>query len=95
MNDFRGYDALVNGKRFDALQVDRRVLWEVKTDNFDTYSEALREIVLEKQVAELRRERELARACGYDFYVGVRSAAHLTALREEVPDLNIVVMDWC
>lgn len=35
------------------------------------------------------------RACGYDFYVGVRSAAHRAALLNEEPDLNIVIMDWC
>jgi hypothetical protein len=94
-NGFPGFDALVNGKHFDALQIRAGVLWEVKTDNFDTYTAALQEIVIEKQVPELQRERDLARACGYDFVVGVRSAAHRKALRDADRSLTIVVMDWC
>jgi hypothetical protein len=94
-NDFRGFNALVNGKAFDALQLALRVLWEVKTDNFDTYPPDLREIVLDNQVLELRRERDLARACGFDFMVGVRSAAHKAALLERDDTLEIIVMDWC
>jgi hypothetical protein len=96
-NAFPGSDVLVNGKRFDALQPRARVLWEVKTDNFDTYSVALRDIVVKKQVTELESERALAVACGFDFRVGVRSAAHKAAL--ELTDLKlrglIVVMEWC
>ncbi|WP_240486805.1 DUF6310 domain-containing protein [Hyalangium minutum] len=94
-NGVPGFDALVNGKHFDALQIRAGVLWEVKTDNFDTYAVALQEIVIEKQVLELQRERDLARACGYAFVVGVRSDAHRKALRDADPSLNIVVMDWC
>jgi hypothetical protein len=95
LNDFRGFDALVNSKRFDALELGRRVLWEIKTDNFGAYSPDLQRIVIGKQVAELKRERDLARACGYEFYVGVLSAAHRAALLAVEPSLNIVVMDWC
>jgi hypothetical protein len=94
-NDARGFDALVNGKRFDALQLGQRVLWEVKTDNFDTYPPELQEIVIAKQVKELRRERGLARACGFNFWVGVRHAEHRAALRDADRSLDIVVMDWC
>ncbi|WP_370644041.1 DUF6310 domain-containing protein [Myxococcus sp. RHSTA-1-4] len=94
-NGFLGSDVLVNGKRFDALQLRARVLWEVKTDNFDTYPPELQEIVIRKQVRELQRERDLARACGFNFWVGVRSAAHRAALRDADPSLDIVVMDWC
>lgn len=86
---------LVNGKHFDALQPAARVLWEVKTDNFDTYTPALRKIVIDKQVLELKREKELAAACGFEFRVGVRSAAHQAALRFADPLLKIVAMDWC
>jgi hypothetical protein len=69
----------------------------VKTDNFDTYPPDLRDIVIDKQVTELLRERELARACGFDFRVGVRSAAHKADLERAEPDLEglIVVMNWC
>lgn len=95
LNDARGFDVLVNGKSFDALQLGRRVLWEIKTDNFDTYAPALQKIVLDKQVPDLGRERDLALACGFDFRVGVRSAAHQAALRARERTLNIIIMDWC
>jgi hypothetical protein len=94
-NSFPGWDVLVNGKHFDALQLATRTLWEVKTDNFDTYPPDLREIVLADQVPELQHERELARACGFAFKVGVRSAAHKTALLALDDTLDVVIMDWC
>jgi len=93
-NRFPGHDVLVNGKRFDALQVGKRVLWEIKTDRFDTYSPFLREQAIDNQVPELRRERALARACGYDFVVGVSSPAHRDALRAEEPDLKVVLTGY-
>ncbi len=94
-NAFPGFDVLVNGKHFDALQLGGRVLWEVKTDNFDTFTSALQRIVVGNQVPELQHERELARTCGFDFRVGVRSAAHQAALLNVDRTLTIVVMDWC
>lgn len=96
-NAFRGANALVNGKAFDALQSTTRTLWEVKTDNFDAYTPDLRAIVIRKQVVELQRERELARACGFGFRVGVRDAGHKAALELAAPALEelIAVMDWC
>jgi len=96
-NAYRGANALVNGKAFDALQVVAGVLWEVKTDNFDSYPLELQDIVARKHVRDFLIERELARACGFDFRVGVRSAAHKTALEYAAPRLEgvIVVMDWC
>ncbi|RYZ42675.1 MAG: hypothetical protein EOO71_06785 [Myxococcaceae bacterium] len=97
LNGFPGFDVLVNGKRFDALQSRVRVLWEIKTDNFDTYSRDLRRIVISKQVGELRRELGLARACGFDFRIGVRSALHQEMLKRAAPELEdiVLVMDWC
>ncbi|WP_370644252.1 DUF6310 domain-containing protein [Myxococcus sp. RHSTA-1-4] len=71
------------------------MLWEVKTDNFDTYPPDLRDIVIKKQVKELQRERALAAACGFRFQVGVRSAAHKAALEREDRRLDVAVMDWC
>ncbi|WP_338021971.1 DUF6310 domain-containing protein [Archangium gephyra] len=96
-NSFPGGDVFVNGKNFDALQLATRTLWEVKTDNFDTYPPDLRRIVLDDQVPKMRLERDLARACGFDFRVGVRSAAHQAALERAAPELEdlIVVMEWC
>jgi hypothetical protein len=94
-NSFPGGDVFVNGKNFDALQLATRTLWEVKTDNFDTYPPELREFVLVDQLPKLQHERELARACGFDFKVGVRSEAHKAALLAQDITLHIVVMDWC
>ncbi len=50
-NAYRGANALVNGKAFDALQVVAGVLWEVKTDNFDSYPLELQNIVIRKKCA--------------------------------------------
>ncbi|WP_224369343.1 DUF6310 domain-containing protein [Hyalangium versicolor] len=92
-NRYPGMDVLVNGKRFDALQVGVRVLWEIKTDQFDTYSEFLQEQVGETQVEALLEERRIAQACGYGFVIGVSSAAHRQALLDLEPSLapHIVV----
>ncbi|ATB28099.1 DUF6310 domain-containing protein [Melittangium boletus] len=96
-NAYRGANALVNGKAFDALQVVAGVLWEVKTDNFGSYPPELQNIVIRKNVHDFLIERELARACGFDFRVGVRSATHKAMLEIEEPQLQgvIVLMDWC
>ncbi len=96
-NDFRGANALVNGKAFDALPLATRTVWEIKTDNFDTYPDSLQDLVIDNQVPMLLLERGLARACGFNFRAGVRSAAHKAALELAEPQLKglIVVMDWC
>ncbi|WP_309243065.1 DUF6310 domain-containing protein [Hyalangium versicolor] len=94
-NSFPGWDVLVNGKHFDALQLATRTLWEVKTDNFDTYTDDLQDIVVRSQVPKLQHERTLARACGFDFKIGVRSAEHKAALLKQDPTLKVVIMDWC
>ncbi|RKH55267.1 DUF6310 domain-containing protein [Corallococcus aberystwythensis] len=90
-NRFPGHDVLVNGKRFDALQVGVRVLWEIKTYQFDTYSDYLRERVIEQQVDEFLEDRKIAEACGYRFVVGVSSEAHKEALLRVDSSLQIVV----
>ncbi|WP_306437739.1 DUF6310 domain-containing protein [Corallococcus sp. AB049A] len=90
-NRYPGHDVLVNGKRFDALQVGARVLWEIKTYQFDTYSDFLRDRVIEEQVEEFQEDRNIAAACGYDFIVGVSSAAHKAALIQQDPGLKVVV----
>ena len=41
-NRWPGKDAEVAGKSFDALQVGVRVLWEIKVERFDGYSDFLR-----------------------------------------------------
>lgn len=90
-NQFPGHDVLVNGKRFDALQVGARILWEIKTDRFDTYTPFLQKRVIDRQIEELKRERDLAHACGYDFIIAVSSTAHREALHKKEPRLKIVV----
>ncbi len=90
-NRYPGMDVLVDGKHFDALQVGVRVLWEIKTDQFDTYSRFLQNQVIRDQVLELKEERDIAEACGYGFVVGVSSAAHKAALEAQDPLLDIVV----
>ena len=70
-----------------------RVLWEIKTDQFDTYSDFLRRQVISDQVTQMREERDIAETCGYDFVVGVSSAAHKTALERAAPELRIVVTE--
>lgn len=90
-NRFPGHDVLVNGKRFDALQVGADTLWEIKTDRFDTYAPYLRDQVIRNQVPELKRERDIARDCGYHFTIGVSSAAHKAALLKQDITLDIFV----
>jgi hypothetical protein len=96
-NSFPGGDVFVNGKNFDALHLATRTLWEVKTDNFDTYTPDLRDIVIRSQGPKLLVERGLAMACGFDFRIGVLSSTHKDELERASPELEglIVVMDWC
>ncbi|MBZ4419947.1 DUF6310 domain-containing protein [Myxococcus sp. RHSTA-1-4] len=94
-NSFPGWDVLVNGKQFDALQLAARTLWEVKTDDFEIHSPHSQGFFARVKLPEIKREKVLAEACGYKFVVGVRSSAHKAALLALDPDLTIVVMDWC
>ncbi|RKH50189.1 hypothetical protein D7Y23_14360 [Corallococcus sp. AB050B] len=94
-NAFRGANVLVNGKAFDALQPATRTLWEVKTNDIETYNPFIRQTELDKQVGEAQRERALAAACGYDFVIGVRSEAHKALLELADFTLKVVVMEWC
>ena len=90
-NRYPGNDVLVDGKRFDALQVGVRVLWEIKTHRFDTYNIFIRRMTIQEELPLLREERDIAAACGYDFVVGVSTQAHKDALLEEIPTLDVVV----
>ena len=84
-------DVLVGGVSFDALQVGVRVLWEIKTHQFDTYNEFIQDQEIEKEMKQLLNERKAALACGYDFVVGVSTEAHKRALLSKTPTLNVVV----
>nr|WP_044198253.1 DUF6310 domain-containing protein [Hyalangium minutum] len=90
-NRYPGMDVFVGGERFDALQVGVRVLWEIKTHRFDTYPDFIQEQEIEKEVAQLTEELAAARACGYDFVVGVSTQEHKDALLKVLPSLKIVV----
>ncbi len=90
-NRYPGMDVRVGGIRFDALQVGVRVLWEIKTHQFDKYNAFIQEIEIKKEIKQLRKERAIAVACGYDFVVGVSTQAHKAALLKEDPFLTIVV----
>jgi len=94
-NTFSGWDALVNGKNFDALQLATRTLWEVKTDDFDIHSPHSQRFFARMKLPEIQREKRLAEDCGYNFVVGVKSAAHKAALEKLDRNLNIEIMDWC
>ncbi|WPB78371.1 DUF6310 domain-containing protein [Archangium violaceum] len=94
-NSFPGWDVLVNGKNFDALQLATRTLWDVKTDDFDKHSSRSQEFLANVKLPELQREDKLAKQCGYDFIVGVKSAAHKAMLFKLDRTLKVVVMDWC
>jgi len=90
-NRYPGMDVLVGGVSFDALQVGARVLWEIKTHQFDTYPDFVQGQEIEKEIKQLRKERDAALACGYDFVVGVSTEAHKKALERAEPTLKIVV----
>jgi len=94
-NSFSGWDVLVNGKQFDALQLATRTLWEVKTDDFDIHSPRSQAFFAKVKLPEIRREARLAMECGYNFAVGVKSAAHKEALEKLDRTLTIAVMEWC
>jgi hypothetical protein len=84
-------DVLVGGVSFDALQVGVRVLWEIKTHQFDTYPDFIRKQEIEKEMKQLDKERKAAAACGYGFVIGVSTDAHKRALLKQDPTFNIVV----
>ena len=94
-NSFPGWDVFVIGKNFDALQLATRTLWDVKTDDFDKHSSRSQEFLANVKLPELQREDRLAKQCGYDFIVGVKSAAHKAVLFKLDRTLKVVVMDWC
>ncbi|MFY2557362.1 DUF6310 domain-containing protein [Corallococcus terminator] len=90
-NRYPGMDVLVNGIRFDALQVGARVLWEIKTHRFDTYNAFVRRREIENGYDQIKKERTAAAACGYDFVIGVSTQEHKDALLRRDQFLNVVV----
>jgi hypothetical protein len=94
-NNFAGWDVLVNGKNFDALQLATRTLWDVKTDDFEKQPPHSQRFFARIKLPEIKREKMLAEACGYKFVLGVKSPVHKATLLALDPDLTIVVMDWC
>ncbi len=94
-NSFPGWDVLVNGKQFDALQLTTRTLWDVKTDDFEKQPPRSQDFFVKMKLPDIKREKELAEACGYDFVIGVRSLAHKQALLRADSSLKVVLMNWC
>jgi hypothetical protein len=90
-NRYPGMDVLVGGVSFDALQVGARVLWEIKTHQFDTYPDFIQDKEIDNEMKQLDKERKAAAACGYDFVVGVSTQSHKDALLQRDQFLNIVV----
>jgi hypothetical protein len=90
-NRYPGMDVSVGGIRFDALQVGVRVLWEIKTHQFDKYNAFVQRMEIQKELKQIRKERDIAVACGYDFVVGVSTQAHKRALLEVDSSFNVVV----
>jgi transposase-like protein len=68
---------------------------EVKTDDFDIHSPRSQAFFAKVKLPEIRREARLAKECGYNFAVGVKSTAHKEALEKLDRTLTIVVMEWC
>ena len=90
-NRYPGMDVSVGGIRFDALQVGVRVLWEIKTHQFDKYNAFVQKMEIDKELKQIRKERDIAVACGYDFVIGVSTQAHKEALLDQDRTLKIVV----
>lgn len=88
-NRFPGMDVMVAGKRFDALAANANVLWEIKTNRYDTYPQFLQRRTIEEHVEEIKEEIRIASLCGYRLVVGVSSEAHREALLRSLPNLNI------
>ncbi|MBU8897266.1 hypothetical protein KRR26_16750 [Corallococcus sp. M34] len=90
-NRYPGMDVLVGGVRFDALQVGVRVLWEIKTHQFDAYKDFIRRQEIAKELEQIELEQDAAAACGYDYAIGVSTQAHKDALLRANRFLTIVV----
>src|SRR5690606_9931692 len=58
-NSFPGWDVLVNGKQFDALQLVMRTLWDVKTDDFEKQPLRSQRFFVRMKLPELRHEAKL------------------------------------
>ncbi len=97
-NRWPGKDAVVGGKAFDALQVGVRVLWEIKTDEFGRYNEFVKKQEIADELVEFEEESRIARACGYDFVVGVSTEEHKAALMPALEEAGLqikVVVTGC
>ncbi len=75
----------------ELIGVGVRVLWEIKTHQFDTYPDFVRRREIEKELEQIEKEKDAAAACGYDFVVGVSTQAHKDALLRADRFLNVVV----
>jgi hypothetical protein len=90
-NRYPGMDVFVDGVSFDALQVGVRVLWEIKTHRFDTYSEFVQDREIDKEMKQMNKQRGAAVGCGYEYIIGVSTDAHKLALLKRDSTFKIVV----
>ncbi|WP_223633744.1 DUF6310 domain-containing protein [Corallococcus sp. EGB] len=51
----------------EAGAIGARKPWEIKTHEFDSYNDFVREQEIRKEVKQLKQERDVATACGDDF----------------------------
>lgn len=89
-NVYPGCDAMVNGKRFDALQ--GRTLYEVKTHNYSTYKDIVKKWVIDEHVASAKLEYRIAKACGFDFRFVVADQELYETLIERLKGTEIAVV---
>lgn len=87
-NEFPTCDVMVNGKRFDAKVGNK--LYEVKTDDWDTYSEFLVNRTLEDHATLAKLEKMLANVCGYDYEFVVGDATLKKELSQRLAPLDLV-----
>lgn len=71
-------------KSFDAVDPQNR-LWEIKTENYQSYSQFLKNITIANAMADIALELPLAVACGYQYVFGVRDQEMYNDLLTQVP----------
>jgi hypothetical protein len=84
-------DAMVNGKRFDALT--GRTLFELKTDNWGTYKDELKGWTLKAHASTAIKENNLAKACGFEFVFVVADPELHQALSKR-PDMKQITVRY-
>lgn len=90
-NEFSGCDVMVNGKAYDAKSGN--TLYEVKTDDWDTYAEFLTERVLDQHAHDAKVDSARALACGYQYEFIVGDATLEKELSKRTAPLDVVRLE--